>query len=46
LKVKGIDGTADSWSELEKMQADTADAKAESSTEPGEEEKELKLDRF
>lgn len=45
LKVKGIDGTADAWSELEKMQSDAA-GKGESPGKAANEGEELKLDRF
>jgi twitching motility protein PilT len=45
LKVKGIDGTADAWSELEKMQADSTTGEGAPSETPGE-GGELKLDRF
>ena len=44
LKVKGIDGTADAWSELEKMQGG---GESEQEQPAGDEaEGELKLDRF
>ena len=47
LKIKGIDGSGDAWSELEKMQGDQ---KKESGAPPAEGEggdgEDLKLDRF
>jgi twitching motility protein PilT len=45
LKVKGIDGTADAWTELEKMQSDQkSDDEAPAAEAEGG--KDLKLDRF
>ena len=45
LKVKGIDGTADAWTELEKMQADSS-GEGGSETLAENEGEDLKLDRF
>jgi twitching motility protein PilT len=47
LKVKGIDGTADAWTELEKMQSDQkSDGEAPAAEAEGEGGEDLKLDRF
>jgi twitching motility protein PilT len=47
LKVKGIDGTADAWSELEKMQGDQkGESQAPAAEDTGGDGEELKLDRF
>jgi twitching motility protein PilT len=45
LKVKGIDGTSDSWSEMEKMSSDES-GEEEAAVVPEEANEELKLDRF
>ncbi|MDF1525649.1 MAG: PilT/PilU family type 4a pilus ATPase [bacterium] len=45
LKVKGIDGTSDSWSEMEKMSADASE-EDETASGPEDDSAGLKLDRF
>ncbi len=45
LKVKGIDGTSDSWSEMEKMATDASE-EGEAASGTGDDSEELKLDRF
>jgi twitching motility protein PilT len=45
LKVKGIDGTADAWTELDKMQADDSGEEG-SAAQTEDDVDDLKLDRF